>query len=465
MFSENLARIRRNQRSAKSKLTLTNIAIAALALFVLGMATGYITFSGGQICFQGTCYLSSNGISTTQTQSGVNNGLTPQYLGFQWQAVSGGTSPSAVSVYGYPVSNPSNYWTKASATVLTQYTSVQSSFSLASGGFCYQVYSTSAYPYAQCTSSAGVTTSSAFPSYTTSVTPTTCLISSTSTNCINVAPTYPNSYTNATTSVTAVTTTLIPSFSGTTIPSTTFSLTLNFVGVSGRGGGVGQDQLASGSVLGGVANQPVQVYTNGNGVPATAGQIVSTQSVAFITTNQTNLALNSCGAGTNGAGAQTGQIYNSNNIYKGTNVWYVIIPAAAVFTSNAASTPQYLFAQITCSFTNNSIPGSKDIALVFNAYDDQQAVGFDIPKFLDNSGLTGTAACTSATTTNMCSNSSDITVGTYQAIAGTPVAQGGGGSGSSTKPAWITPTTGPNAGWATFAVLYSVQGGTVVYGT
>ena len=66
---------------------------------------------------------------------------------------------------------------------------------------------------------------------------------------------------------------------------------------------------------------------------------------------------------------------------------------------------------ITIPFTYTG-PTGKDIALTVSILDSQVEAN-TLNNAVLNSGLTGTtAACTSSTTTNMCDNASDITVGT-----------------------------------------------------
>lgn len=412
-----------------------------------------------------------NVFNTTSTQS--QGGTSPPapgatYLGINWQTVSGGGTPSSVTAIAYPVSSPSSYFNSGAMNAGTLYPSKSAVFPLTNGGYCEQLYSSSAYPAGYCITSGGTFTLPGFPGFQDSITPNSqCVGSSVTFNCISTSPTYPASYTNATTSVTAVTESLVPSFSGTTIPSGTFTLQLSLVGVAARGGGVGFDQAADGQVIGGVPNQPIQIYSNGNSNgQLQAGSTLQTQSADFVCVNQTSLGFNGIvNPSTNQlTTAGTGKL-SSNLVYAGTSCWYIVIPSWAIYASSASSTPQYLFAQLTLSFTNNGITTGKHVFIVSGIVDNQQAVGFDAPNFLDNSGITSSEACTSSATTNGCVNSTDITVGTAQYTAGFPVAWGGGGSGSSTKPGWFTPTGSTNAGWGTFAPVMTMQTMTVVYGT
>lgn len=416
------------------------LIIAAAYMFVLPMIPNYSTFGNH---------------TTNHTQTSVAGGL---YMGYQWQAVSGGTTPSAVNLLAFPQNNFATYWSKTSASASTQYTSPQQLFN-PQNGICVMASSSSAYSYAYCASgsNAQAVTLPGFPSFQDTINPqASCLISSTSTPCINLTPTYPNSYSNGSSSVSAVTISIVPSWSGTTIPSSG-SITVNLVGVSARGGGVGMDQGVDTQVLStGLSGQAMPQYSSTGSISAApTGSLLAANTEAIVNTNQTQLVFTSM------TPAQ------SRHQVSGAQSYAIDVPPSDIHTSSATASnglPAYDFISITLPFTYTG-PTGKDVAITFSVLDDQVLYN-TLNNGIFNSGLTGTtAACTSSTTTNMCMNSTDITVGTAQVNYGTPVVMGGGGAASSTQPSWIPQKATSFPGWATYAPLNTMITTTQVYGT
>ncbi len=397
---------------------------------------------------------SNTTVTVNSSQSQVSNG---QYLGIQWQNVGGGTTPSAVSLIAFPQNDFGSYWNKGSLSASTQYTSPSQIFNLGNG-ICVQVYSTSAYTYAYCASGSNSQSISlpGFPQFHDIVNPSAnCLVSSTSTPCISLTPTYPNSYANGSSSVSAVTASISLAGGGTTIPSSG-SITVNLVGVAARGGGVGMDQCVNTQVLAtGLTGQAMPNY-NSKGAPsvATAGSILPSNCEIILNTNQTAFipSMNPITARQQVSGAQG---------------YEMTVPNNDIFTSSATAngaTPKYAFMSITIPFTYTG-PTGKDIALTVSILDSQVEAN-TLNNAVLNSGLTGTtAACTSSTTTNMCDNASDITVGTAQYTYGMPVVFKGGGAASSTQPSWLPQQASSYPGWNTYCPLETMITATQVYGT
>ena len=452
-------------------------AIGGVGIILIIALIAVFAYYNNVFCSSGYCPTNLS-LATQVNTTGTLAQNGQYYLGPKWQVASGGGTPISVTKIAYPASNPSNYWNSGAMTAGTQYISGTNQFSLAGGGFCEQVYSAAStansvvsVPVAQCITSPGTLSlpgDGVLPGFANAVNTGTCLVSSTSTPCILEAMTLPGTYDNGTSSVTAVTQSIVPGFAGTTIPASTFTMTYNLLGVSARGGGVGLDECADGTVLGGIPNQPVQQYTNGNGVILGAGQYIGSNCGFYLTTNQTNLSLNGVVVNGQTVTAQVAQINNAGcgvGTTAGINCWGIRVPASDIFTSSASSAPQYLFVSLTLSFTNNAITTGKHIFFVGGFVDNQQNFGYDIPRFFANSGITGQEVCSSSATTHGCVNSSDITVGTAQYTAGFPVAWGGGGSGSATKPSWFTPTSGVNLGWGNFAFVNCMATSTLVDST
>ena len=392
------------------------------------------------------------------TTIAVQNSALSGVLGFYWQNVPGNTGTPAAVV---DTANPSPF-TSSSSPFITGSITVGSSNQVTVGSsfnsFPYysMVSCTACYPSAQEITGVGSTTIPGFPSFSNQVQTIACP----STTCnsgsyIQTVPTIPYSYANATTSVTGVTLKCVNSWSGTTLPSSG-SITCYLAGVSARGGGVGADQGAAGQILAGIPNEPVTQYTSvGTSAVASPGTLVPTTTSVVLEENQSGFTVGQPWSAINTRGQPSGSFaYLDSSILACTST-----------TSSNACGPQYDFATFTIPFQYTGTTG-KDITFNIELIDNQSP--FEIQtNFLDNSGITGAAvACTSSATTNMCTNSTDITVGTAQNLAGTAVSWGGGGSGSATKPGWFMQSiTVNNGGWATYAPLMTTQTVSVVYGT
>ncbi|MDE2233702.1 MAG: hypothetical protein KGJ90_06395, partial [Patescibacteria group bacterium] len=153
----------------------------------------------------------------------------------------------------------------------------------------------------------------------------------------------------------------------------------------------------------------------------------------------------------------------------GENAFVMSVPTSDMFTSQATAPPntsclKYAFICVPIQFSYSGTTG-KDIAFSF-VIADQQDVNNALYNSKWNNGLTGTtAACTSSTTTNMCMNGTDITVGTPQESYGAPAVMTGGGHASSTVPTWFPQKSATYPGWNTYEPLLTLQDGSVVWAT
>ena len=437
-------RAKRNSRAAKGG-TLVAVVLVVILLGGFGMVAYYLDVHG---------YFSaappSNGSPGTTIAVTQAGGSSQQAMAFQWQTLSGGGTPTAVSDIATPTpfyANPLNTGS-VSAGASNQVT--------VGNAFTFPFWSmiattTNAYPAALSVSGYGVQTVSGLPGFSDLINNVNCpsTICNTGTY-IQQQVTLPASYANGTTSVTAVAVTVVPSFAGTKLLSSG-TLTFNLAGVAARGGGVGFTQCASGAVLAGIPNQLITQYVNGVAQVAPAGTIVPANCYAIAEVNQTGFTV----------GGSWTQL-NSRNQPQGS---YAFITPVTAQLSSASSSPQYLFASVSLPYQYAGTTG-KDIAINVEFIDNQQLNEIQT-NFADNLGITGNSvACTSSATTNMCTNSSDISVGTGQNVAGTAVSWGGGGSGSSTKPSWFMQSiTVNNAGWATYAYLMTAATESIVYST
>jgi len=243
-------------------------------------------------------------------------------------------------------------------------------------------------------------------------------------------------------------------WSGTKLPSTS-SMTINLVGVSARGGGVGMDACVNTQILAtGIVGQALPVYSSNGAVSAApTGTSVPSLCTIIVLTNQTAWTPSGMTAVT------------SRQQVAGEQAWTMVVPNNDIYQSSASSVPAYLFMSVTIPFSYTG-PTGKDIAFTV-VVADQQEINNILSNGVFNSGLTGsTAAITSSTTTNIGMNASDITVGTPQYSYGAPVVMGGGGHASSTVPSWLPQkATSLFPGWATYAPIMVLQDFTVVYST
>ena len=404
---------------------------------------------------------------TTNAQGQTVTGVPTYYMGSSWQLSQSGSTVAAVSMQRWAAQNPSGPYTNlGTMTVNTQYpTSLSQSLGYDfTNGFCTQIQSTDAAnaigapAVAHCVTSAGTYSIQGYPGYSFGVTIASCGTACTG-SYIQTTTSYPGEYVNGSTSVTAVNLNITQSWGGTTMPSSG-TITIALVGVAARGGGVGMDQAVYSQVLGGIQSQAIPQYSSNGAVSAApAGVLVQSVPVLIIQSNQTQFT-------------PTGmsQIQARQQVV-GSIAYAQVIPASDIITSqstsvtvNGATCQKYAFVCMSVPFTYTG-PTGKDIALSIAIIGEQQ-INNVLFNFVGNSGLTGaTAACTSSTTTNMCMNATDITVGTPVYSYGAPVSWGGGGHASSTQPSWLSQKATNYPGWNTYAPLLTLQDASVVYGT